>query len=184
MVSSSDITPINSLGYMLANVKPKASDYNNLRTDVINANINTTTRWLSVPAFAFLPFSAETAAGLYIDGYSIRVTTARGTVYLMAQINLPHGAVLSTLTSYYYRNDAGAVVNLGLFYMNPVASPNPIAFINGAGTSWTSTSTGIAGTIDTSNYSYYLRLQISNTVANTAAFMGARIAYTISAALP
>ena len=113
MANSSDV---------VAGADAKASDYNNLRKDVIDVPTghshngedssllgdgcsfkNNQTRYLSIPPCGFIPRDGDTS---YELGAAYVKCGALGTARLYCPVNLPHGATILKVTAYWYRDDA------------------------------------------------------------------------------
>jgi len=146
------------------------------------------TNYLSISVYAFLPEDPdsdlyETSTG---TGY---LTPNIGNVDFGAQVDLPNGAVVKSVTAYYYDNSAGFNItvdlNLKRRALTSTGASN-MAIINAttAGSSGsiqsTTDSTIFAPTVDNQTYLYYLDLRLSPGFAPVDAlrFYGAQIAYT------
>ena len=132
---------------------------------------------VSIPAAAFVP-SLDT----YDWTISYETLWNRASLELQAYyapVNLPHGATVSKLTLYGYRDDALASLELFMWRMDRITGGMEMAYINadwalGWGSGYDDTI--VSPVIDTENYSYVLDVRLDpNDDASEVRFSGAKI---------
>jgi hypothetical protein len=158
------------------------------------------TGYVQVPASAFELSSAtedeEVSRSTYSGYLYISGGAAIYSVYMMAPLDLPHGATLTEASCYAYDNnstvDLGADVDL---MRSGMTSTSGLSLVNvdmdttnlAQTTVQTSTATNILNpVVDNSQYNYWLNLYFStgDTTGATLRFYGCRIAYETSQVLP
>lgn len=139
--------------------------------------------YVSIPAAAFRP---------YADGYSYTndghtLTPSNGSsLNYLAEVQLPHGANISNFT-FYWTDGATADGSASLYRINldGTETPMAIADTNGGGPGSTTTGSSSATTlsyptIDNSQYSYYIWLNLPLDTDGVVEAHGVVIQYTIS----
>ncbi|MBN2257887.1 MAG: hypothetical protein JW704_08685 [Anaerolineaceae bacterium] len=103
-----------------------------------------------------------------------------GSLYLFAELDLPHNAVVTYMRMYYIDNDGSNDSYLTLWQFNDGASNTSLGSVNstGAQTYARSVSKTMNVTIDNLNYSYGFEWD-SHSSANTMRICGVRVNYTI-----
>jgi len=163
-----------------------AADHNNLRDDVINANITTATRYLSI-SIANLVCKGDATPRLITREWA-KSSSNTDDAYGFAPINLPHGAVITSLKVYWYRDDAASSGQADLYRCDHIGNAVAMAAANSNATTGyhsVEDTTITNATIDNVDYHYLLRIQLDpNDAAGDVRFQGAVITYTIDVSLP
>lgn len=153
--------------------------------DDILASHHSGTRYLALGASAF---GAEEATNDQNTGEYWLASGAGTFAYFNANVELPHGAVVTSFKVYWYRNVGGAVGGARLDRVNFIGSHTEMAVANSNATSGNHSveDTTIGNdTIDNLNYTYNVRVLIDNFAAYTdCLFRAAVITYTVAVPLP
>lgn len=152
------------------------------------------TKYLSVPASAFIlenVLLVSTPTGISLGGFStgqarwVQGGTAGTDAYLFAPLNLPDGAVITTIDVYAYDGVTTDEVSAELYSLqNGSTTPQSLAATNSSGSAFaagatTLSASGINQTIDNSGYSYYLRFKTKETT-NLLRLYSAKVTYTVT----
>ena len=134
---------------------------------------------LSIPAAAFVPYND--IYDFTIDHTQIFNRTSLEIHLYYAPVILPHGATVSKVTLYGYRNDALAAMTLILYRVDPTESVAEMAMLMadwtlGAGSIYDDTID--YATIDNENYQYILEVGLDpNDDISDVRFFGAKIEF-------
>ena len=182
----------------------KASQYNNLRKDVLDLTLGHQHDGVDSPGLTedtafnvaqprYLPISPSgivlqtnyTAYTITQSGFKSTDTNQKAG-YIA--IRLPHGAIITQLTTYWYKDDALATGQASLYRVSHygVADAMASASPSGTGGDQIAEDTSIDyGKIDNYNYTYCLLISVvPNDGGNDVQFYGGYIIYTISKPLP
>jgi hypothetical protein len=169
-----------------------ASHYNNLRSDVRDADIDTATRYLSIPPAAFIPEDLPNVNQQLIASFGGELVNPRldfGATEHHAPVLLPHGAIVTELRYEYFHTDAAATSTITL---RKITTGTPVTLVTMAtvssvnGQSSGTDSSISSATIDNENSYYSLKLDINtnDSVLLDLRFHRIRITYTIDVSLP
>ncbi|HOU12090.1 MAG TPA: hypothetical protein PKZ84_03165 [Anaerolineae bacterium] len=137
------------------------------------------TSYISIPATAFTP--QNNPSGYYNYGYMVS-NSAGGTFY--APVQLPHGAIVTGMTFYWFDNDISKAITctLRLDAMGQAGSFDSamaeVVSTGSSGSGFGSTGSISEATIDNQHYIYYLKWEWP--VSGGLAGRGVVIAYTIT----
>jgi hypothetical protein len=143
------------------------------------------THYYSVASEAFLPGSNVDYVNTYGNGGAYIASAISGA--MVAQLNLPHGATITSFAVYYWDNAAGdlSVYLDRQFLSSGGYSPAATLVTSGQSASWRSSSTTTIAypVVDNLNYGYFVYAWASPWDAGGALkIKGVRIAYTIAEA--
>jgi hypothetical protein len=199
MANSSDV---------VSGADARASEYNNLRADVLNTSsghthtggadggkpvthlanavqfVSAVTRYYSISPADCVPYSDSSKWLVDFEKVTSSDTT---TVNLYFPVHLPHGAILKQMTIKWFRDDASASGSADLLRTNGAATSGLIASANSnATTGYHDVSSAVVTeTIDNSTLSYCLVIVLAPNDSNVdVKFGGAIITYTIANPLP
>ena len=149
-----------------------------------------TTRYLSVPACAFKSAIFDDLWELLESGKYL--VNTESSPYLgkicHAPVYFPHGAIITSVKFYYFRNDAASNMEVWLYRKEATTSSSSMARITvNTTTDWADMEdTSITNdTIDNSQYSYYVALLINNNDSpGDCKYDKVIITYTITSPLP
>jgi hypothetical protein len=189
-----------------------ASHHNNLRKDVIDTSVghghngtdskristldsttqfNTSvTRYLSVSPAAFMEYNGGAYPLSFANGGTgLNPSSPTSAGKKVATINLPHGAIITSIKSYWYCNDGSAQGIIQL--LRGVITGASFVLMASADKSYSSGAsvveqTSIAyDTIDNENYKYNITVELNpNDAIADISFYGVVIAYTVAQPLP
>ncbi|HLP51352.1 MAG TPA: hypothetical protein VK154_10740, partial [Chitinophagales bacterium] len=167
----------------------------NVAIPAANSYMYTTakTKYLSVPAAAFSLQSVLLVSntGINVGGYStgqarwVQGGTAGTDAYLYAPVNLPDGAIVTTINAYVYDASALDEVQVELFTLqNGAVNPQGQGLTNTSGVGFAGgalvlNATAINLAIDNSAYSYYLRFKTKEST-NLLRLNSVKITYTVT----
>lgn len=147
---------------------------------------NAVTRYYSIPPAAFV--TQQETYDWYITYSLIKNRAVLGNQTFLAPVNLPHGAVVTAIAMYYYRDDSLSSIASWLYRISATGISNEMAYVNGgsiAGNATEEDTSILLSTIDNLSYTYCIVLTIApnNSVDDCYAY-GFRITYTIQEPLP
>ena len=164
-----------------------ADEYNLLRQDVRESNIDINTRYYSIASHGFsdnddVASTQFSTGGQMLSNSNTAQASAHGAVFL------PNGSIVTSLKVYWFRNDAAATGTATLFRVTQSSGGvTDMAIANSDSTSGNHTveDTSITNaTIDNTQYGYYVLVTFNpNDIAGDVKSYGALITYTIINAL-
>lgn len=154
--------------------------------DIILASHHAGIRYYSLNASDFIS---------YIDTQDWEILPANlknratfNTQIFMAGVHLPHGAIVTNLKAWWYRDDALSTGSCGLKRSDDQENADDMADAGATGTSGfvvVNDSSISNATIDNNTYSYLVRVQLNpNNAVTDIRFIGAVIEYTVAVPLP
>lgn len=165
-----------------------ASEYNNLRSDLIISGIYAYSpvviRYLSISPASAVP--DNNSPNWFIDTDSV-VSGAVSPLIVVFPVNLPHGAIVTSYKVFMYRLSSASTIVTDLYYVNTVGAANVMASANANadGNHSVEDTSIITPLIENDVYSYAIKATITpNASLNDAQFFGAIITYTITVPFP
>ena len=165
-----------------------ASEYNNLRSDLIISGIYTYSpaviRYLAVSPASAMP--DNDAPDWDIDFISVGSASAVALIVTFP-INLPNGAIITSYKAFMYRLSAASTIVTDLYRSDFVGGSSVMASANADsdGNHSVEDTSITKATIDNANYSYAIKTTIDpNAAFNDVALFGFIITYTITVPFP
>ncbi len=152
------------------------------------------TKYLSIPSSAFNLESVllVSGTGITLAGYGpgqarwVQGGSSATDAFLFAPVNLPDGAIITTLDVYAYDATSTDAVSADLFSVpnGSITTPNAIASTNSSGAAFsggavTLSAASVNLTVDNSANSYYLRFKTKE-ANNNLRLYSAKITYTVT----
>ncbi len=165
-----------------------ASEYNNLRSDLIISGIYAyapvVTRYLAVSPASAMP---EDDTPAWSIGFDRVQSSSSSTLVVSLPVNLPDGAIITSYKVFMYRLNSSSTIVTDLYRADFVGGSSVMASANAdsdGNHSVEDTSISNA-TIDNANYSYAIKATIApNAAASDVLLFGAIITYTITVPFP
>lgn len=149
-------------------------------------NLNSVTRYYSIPPTAFVPYKPQIA--YQAELYFVRGTTGGGLLTVHAPVYLPHGANITGFSVGLDDNDATSDLSVDFVYVSGNNDTfTQIASLSSSDSPGTTTllNTGLSHTVDNQNNKYMVKASWTvPTITTDIRLRNARVTYDITSPLP